>query len=77
MSRPPSPVGGAIRAARIVLRMTQKDAAARAGIHPVAWGRIERGAQDPSARTLSAIARALRVHPGTLFGWRDTPEGGA
>lgn len=65
--RPASPMGRAIRAARIARQMTQRAAADAAGIHPVAWGRIERGEDTPRADTVARIARALGVPVGSLF----------
>lgn len=56
-----------LRAARVAAGVTQAALAARAGIHPVAYGRIERGADHPRAGTLRAICRALSASADCLL----------
>jgi len=44
---------------RRALRMTQQELAAASGLHQSVVSRIEQGVSNPTARTLSAVARAL------------------
>jgi ribosome-binding protein aMBF1 (putative translation factor) len=44
---------------RRALHMTQQDLAAASGLHQSVVSRIEQGVANPTARTLSALARAL------------------
>ena len=46
--------------------MTQEELAAKAGLSRLSLGRIERGAVVPRARTLTDLAKALRVPVGEL-----------
>lgn len=58
--------------------MSQSALAARAGLHPVAYGRIERGADHPRAGTLRAICRALSASADVLLSLetRNPADGG-
>lgn len=56
-----------LRAARAAAGLSQAALAARAGLHPVAYGRIERGADHPRAGTLRAICRALSASADALL----------
>ena len=64
-------IGQAARAARSTLHMTQAQVANAINVVPEVYGRIERGLLTPSVHTLVAIARALRVSPDELLGWRE------
>jgi len=59
LTRPPSVVGGRIRAARTRAGMTQQQVAAASGLHQSVVSRIEQGVANPTARTLAALSRAL------------------
>ena len=51
-----------LREARLALRMTQRDAADRAGIAQASWSRVERGAAPTaSLETLASCAAAVEV----------------
>jgi len=52
--------------------MTQAQVAAAVDVVTEVYGRIERGLLMPSVPTLLAIARALRVSPDELLGWRES-----
>lgn len=46
---------------RKALKLTQTEAAARAGMHHPSWARIESGRRkDPALSTAEAVAKALR-----------------
>lgn len=56
--------------------MSQAALAARAGLHPVAYGRIERGADHPRAGTLRAICRAIGASADSLLSLNHNPADG-
>ena len=51
------------------LHLTQQQVAAAAGLHQSVVSRIEQGVANPTARTLSVLARALDAKL-TLTGWQ-------
>ena len=56
-----------LRAARAAAGLSQSALALRAGLHAVAYGRIERGVDHPRAGTLRAICRALSASADSLL----------
>jgi DNA-binding XRE family transcriptional regulator len=60
-------LGTAIRRRRSVLRISQEELALRAGIHRTYLSDVERGARNPSIKTIEKIAQALQVPVGKLF----------
>lgn len=56
-------VGERIRAIRNRLGLSQEDVANLAEMHPTNYGKIERGAANPSLTTLLRIADALDADP--------------
>ncbi|MBU1000621.1 helix-turn-helix domain-containing protein [Patescibacteria group bacterium] len=54
-------LGKNLKKARLKTRMTQKEVANRAKIHPNYYARIERGEANPSQEKLFGITRALKV----------------
>ncbi len=75
-----------VRRRRLELRMTQRDAAARAGVSLATWQTVERGRETRFAElTLSRVAHGLGVvlddledtgpHPGVPAGAGDRPPG--
>lgn len=54
-------IGCNIKAARKAAHFTQAQAAEKAGISPLHYGRIERGEREPSIRLLTQIASALHT----------------
>ena len=60
-------VGANIRARRAALGITQEEAAQRIGVHPVEFGRAERGSRDLRISTLTKIARGLEISPSDLL----------
>ncbi len=54
--------------ARKVLELTQEDAAARIGVRPDFYARVERGATMPSLRTLTRVVWALNASADVLLG---------
>ena len=68
---PKTQVGKNIKAHRARLGITQEEAAHRAGLHPVEFGRAERGTRDLRVSTVVRIARGLGVPAGELL--RELP----
>ncbi len=66
--------GAELRRRRKALRLTLEQVAERAGLSPNYVGSIENGRRDPSLSTVLALAKALRVPVGELFG--ATHDGG-
>lgn len=64
----PSTVGEAARLARMRAGLTQADVAARIGVAPEVYGRMERGKMLPSVPTLLRMSLALRTNPDDLMG---------
>ena len=60
-------LGAAIRERRIFLRMPQEELAVRAGLHRTYLSSVERGARNPSIKTIEKIAQALQVPVVKLF----------
>ena len=52
-------IGGAIRARRSELGLSQEELAGRAGVHRTYLGSIERGERNPAIENLRKIAVAL------------------
>lgn len=67
-------VGDRIRASRISLGYRIDELAAKAGLNPVELGAMEAGLGRARALDLMAIANALDVHLGALFG-APSPKG--
>lgn len=65
-----------LRAARAAAGLSQSAVALRAGVHPVAYGRIERGVDHPRAGTLRAICRALSASADALLALHNPAERG-
>lgn len=65
-----------IRAARALLRWTQADLAASAGIGVVAVKSFERGRSDPRSSTLAKIEQALDAAGVIFFDAGENREGG-
>ena len=58
--------GKAIRVARAIAGMEQKQLAAKANLNPSHISLIEKGTRRPSARAITKICRAMRI-PEPLF----------
>ena len=58
--------GKAIRVARAIAGMEQKQLAAKANLNPSHISLIEKGARRPSTRAITKICRAMRI-PEPLF----------
>jgi transcriptional regulator with XRE-family HTH domain len=54
-------IGTRIREARRTAGLSQEEAASRAGVGYKRWQEIERGAANPTVRTLDRIAETLGV----------------
>jgi len=63
-----STVGKAARLARMRAGLTQADVAARIGVAPEVYGRMERGKMLPSVPTLMRMCLALGSNPDELMG---------
>ena len=59
--------GRRLREVRVDVGLSQDRLAERAGVHPTAIGRMERGGREPRLTTILRLARALSVQPGTLL----------
>lgn len=60
-------LGRRIRSLRRARALTQKDLAARAGVHPTYLAGVERGERNPALENLYAIATALGLGLAELF----------
>jgi transcriptional regulator with XRE-family HTH domain len=60
-------LGAAIRQRRSVLRISQGELAGRSGLHRTYLSDVERGARNPSIKTIEKIAHALQVPVVKLF----------
>lgn len=60
-------LGGAIRARRKALRLSQAEAAWRAGYDHTYWGRVERGEANATLLTLQCVATTLGCTLSELF----------
>jgi len=60
-------LGETIRRLRHENRWTQEELSEMAGLHPTYLGGIERGERNVSIDNILKIARALKVHPSSLF----------
>lgn len=63
-------VGKNIRKARLSAGFTQDDVEARCGIEKPRLSRYENGHIIPTLETIEILAKALRVAPKTLVGWK-------
>ena len=59
--------GLAIQKRRGVLKLSQEEAAARAGIHRTYFADVERGTRNIGILNFVAIARALKISPSELI----------
>jgi transcriptional regulator with XRE-family HTH domain len=60
-------LGIAIRERRTFLRISQEELAVRSGLHRTYLSDVERGARNPSIKTIEKIAHALQVPVVKLF----------
>ena len=60
-------LGAAIRRRRTFLRISQEELAVRSGLHRTYLSDVERGARNPSIKTIEKIAHALQVPVVKLF----------
>lgn len=67
-------IGQRVRAARLAAGMTQEDAAHASGIDWRRWQRLEEGSVNPTVKTLTRIAAALRSDFWTLLGTPARPR---
>lgn len=63
-------VGQNIRKARVGAGMSQNDVQARCGIEKPRLSRYENGHILPTIETIEVLAKALKVAPKTLVGWK-------
>jgi transcriptional regulator with XRE-family HTH domain len=66
-------LGAAIREKRIALHISQEELAMRSGLHRTYLSDVERGARNPSIKTIEKIAKALQVPVVKLFEDRSLP----
>jgi transcriptional regulator with XRE-family HTH domain len=59
-------LGANVKARRKALKLTQEEAAWRAGMDRSYWGRIERARVDPGVRMTACVAAALTTTPADL-----------
>jgi transcriptional regulator with XRE-family HTH domain len=62
-----SGLGAAIRRERSVLKISQGELAARAGLHRTYVSDVERGTRNPSVDSIEKLALALHVSVAKLF----------
>ena len=68
-------LGAAIRQRRTFLRISQEELAVRSGLQRTYLSDVERGARNPSIKTIEKIAQALQVPVVKLFEDRSlSPE---
>jgi transcriptional regulator with XRE-family HTH domain len=60
-------LGAAIRERRSSLQISQEELAVRAGLYRTYLSDVERGARNPSIKTIEKIAQALQVPVVKLF----------
>lgn len=60
-------LGVAVQRRRRELKLSQEEAAARAGIHRTYFADVERGKRNVSLKNLVAIARGLGIRPAELL----------
>jgi len=60
-------LGKKIRRLRHRQNVSQEELAEKAGIHRTYMGKIERGESNPPVRTVSKIAKALKIKISDLF----------
>lgn len=70
----PAGVGERLKAARGRRGVTWDQLVESSGVHRATIARIEGGHVDPSRLTIWSLARALRVDPAWLAGFRDVDE---
>ncbi len=61
-----------LKFSRLVFGLTQRELAARAGVHPVSFSRWETGTWSPSHETKDKIAAAIGLSVDQLF--PESPE---
>jgi transcriptional regulator with XRE-family HTH domain len=66
-------LGAAIRERRTFLRISQEELAVRSGLNRTYLSDVERGARNPSIKTIEKIAQALQVPVVKLFEDRSLP----
>jgi ribosome-binding protein aMBF1 (putative translation factor) len=59
--------GRSVREWRKKRKLSQEALSAEAGLHPTYIGRLERGEQNVTIRTVQRLAHALKVRPQDLF----------
>ena len=64
---PKAQLGANIKAQRARVGITQEEAAHRSNLHPVEFGRAERGTRDLRVSTVVKIARGLGVSASELL----------
>ena len=67
--------GRHVRYLRDLRKLTQEEVADRAGIHVTYLSGIERGRRNPSLKNIHAVAQALEVPVGDLFGFELSQPG--
>lgn len=63
-------LGKNIRKARKAAGLTQDDVEVRTGIHKPRLSRYENGLIMPNLESIEILAKALRVTPKSLVGWK-------
>lgn len=58
-----------IAEARLKAGMTQRDLAARIGVHKITISQWERGDRAPSFRNIHNLAKALKLDEGAVYKW--------
>ena len=58
-----------IAEARLKAGMTQRDLAARVGVHKITISQWERGDRAPSAENINKLAKALNLDAGAVYKW--------
>jgi transcriptional regulator with XRE-family HTH domain len=67
-------IGRTAKAARLQLRLTQRDVAESIGIHAEVYGRLERGDMAPSIGTLRRLCVALGISADEAFSLEPSGE---
>jgi transcriptional regulator with XRE-family HTH domain len=67
-------LGERVRARRVELKLSQEGLDAVSGVHWSYIGQLERGARNPTLKTVLRLAHALRVDPGELMAGLPVPE---
>ncbi|NOJ81597.1 helix-turn-helix domain-containing protein [Myxococcus xanthus] len=69
-------IGTTARAAREQMGLTRADAAARVGLVPPVYSRLERGQMLPSVPTFYRLCTELKVSPEEMLGLTQSSQGG-